>query len=430
MPQPIKLLVVVPTRNRGRLAAAAARSVIDQLQPGTSLWVSDNSTEPSERDELERFCSQHHDQARYLRPPEPLAMGKHWEWIAQQILADGSISHVSFLTDRMLLRPRGLGIMLKLCERFPQQVIACEHDHIDDFHAPVKLEQVAWTGRLLQIDSARFSAYVLKVGWTQLLPRLVNGVTPCSTLRAVNSFYGNVCDLVSPDVGFGMRMLERAESFIFYDRALLVDYAMARSHGYNVQRGIVNQDAADFAAQLAGGNYASAAPIPGLTVNGNYLYHEYVQVRAGSDHHRLPAINLAQYSRLISRDIRRYKEPQRQALMQQRYDAQLAVWKTSAAYQRDRARLVLHGLLQRFAPGYLYRKLLKLGMSALSSLGLLRLLARILRIPAPCMQGRSTEHPDAGAALQHAFNQPVPLRWGASTAEFRIHAALLGRCTD
>ena len=62
--------VVIPTRNRPSLAAAAVRSVLDTGIDSVRVVVSDNSTDLGHSDELERFCAAlPRERVRYLRPP-------------------------------------------------------------------------------------------------------------------------------------------------------------------------------------------------------------------------------------------------------------------------------------------------------------------------------------------------------------------------
>src|SRR5688572_106568 len=97
--------IVIPTRNRAELAQNAIRSVLEQPSCKITVVVSDNSTIPSEVDRLKKFCNELDDKrVKYVRPPKAMAMANHWEWALAQILQIPNVSHVLYLTDRMIFR--------------------------------------------------------------------------------------------------------------------------------------------------------------------------------------------------------------------------------------------------------------------------------------------------------------------------------------
>jgi len=116
--KPVALVVVVPTRNRASLAMNAVRSVLDQSIGGRtaiSILVSDNSTEQLQADLLEDFCRGVADhQVRYIRPPAPLPMPVHWQWAIDYALQLPDATHITYLTDRMVVRPGHMGVLRDL----------------------------------------------------------------------------------------------------------------------------------------------------------------------------------------------------------------------------------------------------------------------------------------------------------------------------
>ncbi len=96
-----KLLIVIPTRNRSDFAVRAIKSVLGQEGCQCSVLVSDNSTDEQEVKTLSAFCKQSSDsRLQYIRPSEPLAMTKHWDWAMQQAFELSPFSHIAYLSDR------------------------------------------------------------------------------------------------------------------------------------------------------------------------------------------------------------------------------------------------------------------------------------------------------------------------------------------
>src|SRR4051794_20489438 len=97
----VRLAVAIPTRNRAALAALAVESVLRAANGAVTVVVSDNSTEPDELERLKSYCAGLPDGAvHYARPPEPLPMDAHWEWLRALALREVAPTHLAYLTDR------------------------------------------------------------------------------------------------------------------------------------------------------------------------------------------------------------------------------------------------------------------------------------------------------------------------------------------
>src|SRR6185437_9553108 len=120
---------------------------------------------------VRRYCDSVDDaRVHYRRPSEPLAMGRHWEWIVQQALTDLSITHICFLTDRMVFIPSAVTALVGVAKRNPNHIIAYPNDHIDDLRTPVSLNQHDWTGRVVEARSVDFLRYMRTTSWSSALP--------------------------------------------------------------------------------------------------------------------------------------------------------------------------------------------------------------------------------------------------------------------
>ncbi|MBL6749661.1 MAG: hypothetical protein ISP90_04030 [Nevskia sp.] len=406
-------LVVLPTRNRAELALTALGSVLECPEQELRVWVSDNSTDAAQAERLRAACAGLGDpRLQYLRPDEPLSMSRHWEWIVQRALAEGAkpgaATHLAMLTDRMVFVAGALTDLLRAAARHPQHVLVYPNDHLDDLRQPARLNQHEWTGAVVELDSTAFIAHMRASGWSIALPRLLNCMAPLAVCERLRAAYGNVLDSISPDVCFGFRVLEREPNFLFLDRPLIVDYAIARSNGHSAARGIQTGDFKDFLRQLDARGMNFLAPVPGLPGPVSSVFHEYNAVRAHSHSPRFPALNLATSLRLLRGELRRVEDPQERQLQQ----AAVAHWRRRrlaegmpAGTWRDRAGRIG----AKLAPGYLGRKLVKSLSRRRSDYrsAFWRLLGRCGMRPYAVGE-RISEWLDPAAALAHARTRPLP----------------------
>src|SRR5439155_16777896 len=117
-----KLAIVVPTRNRSDLAINAIRSVLQQSVDDVIVVVSDNSTDPSERERVRAFCAANERTIHFAPPDRDLPMAENWNHGIERALDIDSVSHVLILTDRMLFKPGELGILVDAIREHPDLV--------------------------------------------------------------------------------------------------------------------------------------------------------------------------------------------------------------------------------------------------------------------------------------------------------------------
>lgn len=311
--------IVIPTRNRAELACNAITSVLTQTGADTvSILVSDNSTDETESTRLQQFCAAQNDaRLQYVRPPEPLPMGKHWEWAMEQTLQDAATSHVLYLTDRMIFKQGELCELLKAAAKYPTKIISYGNDGIYDLEEPIRLVQVSWTGNLYEVPSSEFLRLTSQMVIHHGLPRLLNCLVPRPVLEAVKSRYGNICTAIAPDFCFAYRSLEREDSILFFDRTTLVHYALDRSNGMSQGRGVTNKDHADFLANLESRQLNYAAPVPEFRTVANAIIHEYAIVQQESGSPKFPELNRANYFNSISSEIQGIANPALQQEMRE-----------------------------------------------------------------------------------------------------------------
>lgn len=295
------LQIVIPTRNRADLAASAVQSVIDAGLPRVRIMVSDNSTQP---DEAERLAAHYAGTpVQYIRPSKPLAMAAHWEWALGRALDDTSVTHVAFLTDRMMFQEGGLKALLDAMACWPAQVITFAQDRVNDYRYPVELEQSAWSGHVLEVSSNLFvwDWSAVKQATGMAMPRLLNSIVPRSVIDLVRSRFGTVCgNSTSPDFAFAFRSLAVLDSLLYYDRPAIIHYALDRSNGASVARGMVSADHADFMHGLDGSSLLPDAPLPGALTVLNAIMQEYCAVRSVTD---WPSVDLIAYLEAIEQEV-------------------------------------------------------------------------------------------------------------------------------
>jgi hypothetical protein len=426
----IRPVIVVPTRNRSDLAANALRSISAEPDARVSIWLSDNSTDAAESVRLRQFCESTGDKRiRYMRPPEPLMMSRHWAWIIEQALAAPEISHVGFLTDRMIFVRGALSALMQAAQKHPDRVIAYPNDSLDDIRVPVHLVQNDWSGRVLEIDSGNFLDHLRKVGWSGALPRILNCLVPKEQFEKIRAFYGNICEAIAPDVCFGLRTLERDNSFLFLDRPLIVDYALSRSNGHSAARGETTRDYKDFLKELDQRGLNYAAPVPGLTGPANCIYHEYTRVREFSKNTRFTPINFAEYFTLITRDLRKLEDPAERAAQAVRTEEYRNRYLASGELRySDLLKVNIKRViaLEKISPAYLATKLI-------------RRLSQLIPAWAPFWRGlssrfateslaagkRITTWPSAAEALTFVASNPLPRSPGPAMYEYKLKARAL-----
>ena len=259
-------------------------SVLRDAPPSVVVVVSDNSTEPDERRRLEDYCARGDERVRYVRPPEPLAMSAHWEWLWRTIRESVDPTHVAYVTDRMVLVEGALPQLIEVVGRHRDGVVSYHKDYVNDLSSPVELVQTPWTGRLVELDSRRLLQQTARGRYGDHLPLLLNCIAPAAVIEAIEKRFGDVFGTISPDYRFAFRCLTVCDTVLYLDRACLVEHGNVRSAGGNFRRGYTNPDAADFAAQLAEPRFA-ATPEPRLETLANAIFQEYCAVReeAGPD---------------------------------------------------------------------------------------------------------------------------------------------------
>jgi glycosyltransferase involved in cell wall biosynthesis len=311
------MVVVIPTRNRADLVQNAVKSVLNQPDCDVPLLISDNSTSLKQREELRQYVEQvKNPRLKYVVPPEPLSMTRHWDWAMGQARALYNPSHVTYLTDRMMFKPGALSGLIEILRAYPDKVVSYMHDVVDDFSTPVMVRQYTWTGNLYEVPSTRLLEMVSQsLVYDSSLPRMLNCIVPRSLLETMTDRFGNVFASVAPDWNFAFRVLATVESILFYDKAVLVHYAQDRSNGQSAHYGVENSAYRNFIQELGGQPPNFAAPFPEIITVWNWIISEYCHAKEVTQSPKFPELNLEKYVHALAVGIERIVDPERRQYM-------------------------------------------------------------------------------------------------------------------
>ncbi|HEV2811815.1 MAG TPA: hypothetical protein VGW10_01080 [Solirubrobacteraceae bacterium] len=294
---------------------AAVASVVRGAPPDVVVVVSDNSTDAAECERLSEFCSGQPDNVVYVRPPEPLAMSSHWEWLQQVIRDRVAPTHIAYLTDRMVFTDGSLHELLAVVEREPDSVLSCREDRVIDLTTPVQLVQSQWTGCLFELDAGRLIELSSRAMWGDYLPRMLNCIVPVGVVDAIERRFGSVFRSIAPDYAFAYRCLAVCDRILFLDRACLIHYGMTSSAGISYLRGEPNEHANDFERNLSEQRFG-ATPEPAFETVANAILDEYCRVQAAAPD-RFPPLRWQPYLRANAVSASRIENPEWRARVQE-----------------------------------------------------------------------------------------------------------------
>jgi hypothetical protein len=189
--------------------------------------------------------------------------------------------------------------------RFPDKVVTYVSDSVSFVPPPLRLWQPAWSGKLFTVKtektiaaSARGEAFET----AHTLPILSNCIVPRAVVNKLVDAFGTFCASTTGDSCFAYRFLATHEDYLHLDRSLAILYGSQRSAGIGYLRG-VGGDFADYRKTWQGEDWLAAAPIPGLNLGYNMLFHEYELVRQSPAGARLPPLDRAGCLRDLARGL-------------------------------------------------------------------------------------------------------------------------------
>jgi hypothetical protein len=263
---------------------------------------------------LASFCKTFGD-ARlvYMRPPHDLLMPKNWDWAVRQTLERTDATHVTVHYDRKVTKREPLRELLAFVDRFPTRVITHAVDFISIENGVHHLWQPPHTGKLYEVRTPRVTALIAQGRVWEMghaFPILSNCIVPRFVLERVIERFGDLCDSTGPDAAFSMRFCALFDDFLHFDKPLGVLYAIQRSNGAGYLKGGGTSEFSDFMAMWGDRPWLYAAPLPGLNLGQNMLYHEYELVRREAGDERFPLIDRDAYLRDLGDGLRFVRDPE------------------------------------------------------------------------------------------------------------------------
>jgi hypothetical protein len=293
----VKLGLVMATRNRPAIAAAHIRSLLSQDED-LVLVVSDNSESIEDRDALEQSCRDASDpRLLYIRSPKSLTMPTHWNWAMEQALALTDATHLGIQYDRRLWKPGAMRLLKAAVAAGPEMttiygwdsVFASEHHSVA---SRLRASGGLYAVRTSEIIERCARAEIVELD--QVYPALANCIVPRGTFDRIRATFGDICDSNTPDAAFLFRVCAADEVLHYYDRALIIAYGYALSNGWSYLRGNVSGSWADWIKLWGDKPWIDAAPVPGLSLGYNVMFHEYNLVRRVAPD-RFPPIDQDRY---------------------------------------------------------------------------------------------------------------------------------------
>ena len=291
-----KLLVLIPTRNRSDLAMTAIRSVLNQKNCELEIIVSDNSTESEEITNLKFFCLNLNDERlKYINPPEPLPMNKHWDWLIKVVLKTCDFSHATLITDRAIVKPGAFRELKEMLVKTSARVLTYSGDNVDDRKNPVILYQRDFTGKLFEIKSEYIIKSFLEIKWVQPIPTMMNCIVERKVFEELLTKYEKIFESISPDYNFGFKCLEHLNSIFFIDKHFLVGHGFYRSNGANFRAKNPPKDVIDFKKNINLEDLAVNTPLPGFYSPVDAELNEYFNIKKRVDSPKFLEIDTQRY---------------------------------------------------------------------------------------------------------------------------------------
>lgn len=309
----MSLAFVIPTRNRSELAIAAARALLEQ---DCTVVVSDNSSREDDVRQLREFCGAI-GEARilYLRPPGELMMAAHWDWALEQAMARTAATHFGIHYDRKIAKRGSVEQLAAACARHEGTLVTYACDFTYATGGGFGAWQWPGTGRDFSIATSRvveLSARGRIDDLSQAWPLLSNCMVPRALLERVRARFGDVCVSVTPDAAFAYRFCAVAGGYLHFDSAPAVMYAFRHSNGQQYYRGDTSSTFGDFLKLWGDRAWLDEAPIPGLNLGLNVIFHEYNLVRRATG---FPPIEQEGYLRQLAGGLQYIQDADEHAKM-------------------------------------------------------------------------------------------------------------------
>jgi glycosyltransferase involved in cell wall biosynthesis len=212
--------VVVPTRNRAHLLQHALQSIQDQTFDDYELIVSNNCSDDDTEEVIRRWAPR----AKYIRPPQTLAMPDHWEFALEH--ARGR--YVGYLCDDDVWAPTALERANQTISESDSKLVVLFSGlyHAPDWFQP-DLRNVAifrpHTRSVQEMQSSDTLRTIFhRCNVVNEAPRMLNSFCERETLFRVRAEVGNKIFWLAPDYSFAAFVLSEVPAWLYIDEPLHV----------------------------------------------------------------------------------------------------------------------------------------------------------------------------------------------------------------
>jgi len=306
------LTILIPSRNRADFAINAVKSVLDYIEDcNLKIVISDNSSTNSRSEQLKDFCeSLNNPDIKYIRPDKELAMTVHWNWAMTKAIELFDTNHYTILSDRMVFKKDVMPDLIEIIKSYPNELISFIQDGVVDIKYPITYYNTECTEKIYQVDCNYLLELASKYQTKEFFPRQINSIMPISLINKMKKTFGQLFDSFVVDYEFCFKALYLLNTFVYYDKGILIHYGMSVSNGSPVFFGLSGKTQKDF-IKLSGFNslndaYKEYLLLPEVNCITNAVFLEYLKLQKQINTNKLPPMNKEEYLNAIYQETNFY----------------------------------------------------------------------------------------------------------------------------
>ena len=289
--------ILIPTRNRPDLVAAAIASACGQGGEDVEIIVSDNSTDAAAVEAVRIAVERARDpRVRLIRPPEPLEMPAHWEWATRQAAGD----YLLILTDRFVIRPGVLEMLRTLVAAQKPDILRWTTE--SGLLADGQFFERAYSGavetkdcRDVLVDFAGCGQWRAALIGSNRLPRGLNSAVRRDLIERIREAHGAAYAPLSPDYTSAIHQLVAADTIVEIDAPLYAVHGSVGNGASSMRDGV-----ATYLPDFEGDRFEGCPLRIDTVINTTIRDYLWVGRTTGAD---LPPIDMVGYLLLNWREL-------------------------------------------------------------------------------------------------------------------------------
>ena len=290
--------ILIPTRNRPDLVAAAIASACGQAGEDVEIIVSDNSTDAAAVEAVRIAVERARDpRLRLIRPPEPIEMPAHWEWATRQAAGD----YLLILTDRFVIRPGVLEMLRPVIAGLGRPPIL-RWTTESGLLADGQFFERAYSGAVTTADCREVLADFASCGqWrtaligSNRLPRGLNSAVRRELIERIREGDGVAYAPLSPDYTSAIHQLIAADAIVEIDAPLYAAHGSVSNGASSMRDGV-----ATYLPDFKGDRFEGCPVRIDTVINTTIRDYLWVGREAGVD---LPPVDMVGYLLLNWREL-------------------------------------------------------------------------------------------------------------------------------